>query len=242
MKCEQLSSTLMARRLLRKTIQGNWSEAKHILSWLTASTRRLRPQDAYIVNTEIWRAYSADRAVIGSSIPISQSSMLSSMNLRGRHAQFDVLLMTNVYSERAQCSLESEVSTYEVILSHLCEHDLHTVIKLHPRTSGEKKAILQEIAGRTGSTVIDYAITSAESFLIHCRNKDKRPIVVGPPTTALMNAQHLDLACAICTTGALFTKTETITTDITTELFRTAGVTIVESIDELLVTIHAQTV
>lgn len=228
-KSRRLSRRFLLKRIVKSCLKLHYSQILEDIHWITKICYYLKPSEYWVCDARLWCQYYAH--------PPERVRKIQKRHLRAsfglskplKNERVDVLLITNVYSERGQCSLGDEMLGYTRIIKALVEKNLKCAIKSHPRTSVEKMDLFNNIAGQYNVQLISDSATPVESYL----SESNECLILGPPTTALLNAQLLGYGRAICAADGVFANIKGIGS-WAERIFNSSGIPVVHDLGSLL--------
>tara|TARA_B110001469_G_scaffold126262_1_gene143493 strand:- start:3450 stop:4586 length:1137 start_codon:yes stop_codon:yes gene_type:complete len=225
MKVQRLSYLNAFKAAIRTCLKLDFKKSFAHVQWALQVGRRLRASEYWVVDAELWkklgRGITHGVKVSGISSQALTESFKKSQVIEV--IRNEAVLLTNVYSERSYCDLDHELGIYRSILQCFQSCGIGCSIKMHPRTSVEKANYLHALCSQYGGQILDASINPLESYLSLDNNCAR--ILVGPPTTALLNAEHLNLGKAICLGDGIFTSTDHIG-ESARRIFEAAGISV----------------
>lgn len=220
MKVNNLSPYLNLRKIGGKLLHMNFIGLSEVLRWAFHWAPNLTATSYWALNEALWSRYSRSGWVRERTCLIPREAMIESLKQAKVEPTipFRAIIVGNVYAERGLCSFAHEIAVCERVIMALHDSGIVTAIKPHPRSSPEKVAALKELVDRFSGLIIEDTLRPLETYVV--ANPGNRPIVIGAPSTALLNTVDFNLGTALCTGSGVFTST----TAYTDKLFETAGV------------------
>ncbi len=173
--------------------------------------RILMADKFFMPRSSLWLEYAPKalrrRTVLFESVTIQKLIRRVGMILKQEATSIErrrvggIVMLTGMFSERFKnLALADEVRMYEALLQQLrkASASIPILLKVHPRTSKEKEYELEAICSRYSARL--FRSQQLVEYLFECYGDGpKKTILIGPPSTALMNAVEFGygLSCSL---------------------------------------------